>query len=277
MDLWMHEDGSCYPTYPQLIEASRLSRPTVNKHIDLAEEEGWILRLTKAAKRNRWRHNAYQATIPIDAVKKFNYVEPKNVSTQLKYLHDAVKKLNSNPSREPLYSFFPAIIGGKEILLPISAKNYNSDNPNQFAENKPPPHGEKNDSKTQQSLTPPPSDQNLPPNPKKSLAIKEQRICIEYLNQKTGKNFPTDKSDPLLIKIFNSGRTVEHVKKAIDNAVEAHSNGKLDAQYLSPNGLFNPKYFEHWLNAKAKTKKRMNPKAGIMLPKSQEEIMNAIK
>ena len=53
MDLWMDKYGSCCSSYTQLENASNLSRPTVNKHIDLAVEEGWMLRQKKAAKNGR--------------------------------------------------------------------------------------------------------------------------------------------------------------------------------------------------------------------------------
>jgi len=72
---------------------------------------------------------------------------------------------------------------------------------------------------------------------------------IDYLNQKTGKNF-SSKTKPTIEAIkarLSEGWTVEDFKKAIDNQV-AEWTGTEYAKYLTPDTLFRPSKFEKYVN-----------------------------
>ena len=74
---------------------------------------------------------------------------------------------------------------------------------------------------------------------------------VEYLNQKTGKNFKatTDKTKRLIKARFNEGFEVADFKRVVDNQTQAWLNSSKWSKYLRPETLFGPK-FESYLNAR---------------------------
>ena len=68
LSLYMDErGGSCYPTIDTLVKDSSLARGTVIKHLNLAEEAGFILRRRHGFKGQEWANNEYAAAYPAHA------------------------------------------------------------------------------------------------------------------------------------------------------------------------------------------------------------------
>ena len=89
---------------------------------------------------------------------------------------------------------------------------------------------------------------------------ERRREIIEYLNEKTGKNFKANsQSNIKLVEArLKEGHTVEDFKKVIDNKVAEWKDTDQD-QYLRPETLFAPSHFESYLNQrKVKAKPKGN-------------------
>lgn len=56
--------GGCYPTQEQLAEASGLTDRAVRKHLELAEQKGWLRRDEHGFRGQRWRNTEYWALWP---------------------------------------------------------------------------------------------------------------------------------------------------------------------------------------------------------------------
>lgn len=65
LSTYMNEHGnSCFPTIDQLTADTSMSRPTVIKHIALAEQAGFIKKRVHGFKGRNWSNNEYIATYP---------------------------------------------------------------------------------------------------------------------------------------------------------------------------------------------------------------------
>lgn len=62
--------GSCFPSIKTLIQATSLSRPTVVKYLQKAEEDGWIKRSVHGFSGQGWKRNEYTASIPAKVLLK---------------------------------------------------------------------------------------------------------------------------------------------------------------------------------------------------------------
>lgn len=100
---WQPEAERAWPSVDRLVEMTGLSRPTVVKHLNGADEAGWIDRTRNVGEGRGWRRNEYRATIPKavkelnrptgDAVKRVNRPDARGSKDERT---DAVKQLNSN-------------------------------------------------------------------------------------------------------------------------------------------------------------------------------------
>lgn len=79
---------------------------------------------------------------------------------------------------------------------------------------------------------------------------------IDYLNEKTGKNYKSkSRNNQKLIKArWNEGYTVDDFKKVIDNKVADWKDDSKMNKYLQPSTLFRASKFEGYLNEKPKQK-----------------------
>ena len=107
------------------------------------------------------------------------------------------------------------------------------------------------------------------PEPKEEIPYKE---IMEYLNEKTGKNFSTkaDTAHADNIKArFNQGYKADDFIKVIDNKTAEWMGTDME-RHLVPGTLFAKKHFDNYLN-QAPTKKT---KKGQAFTKSQEADIN---
>lgn len=79
---------------------------------------------------------------------------------------------------------------------------------------------------------------------------------IDYLNQKTGKQFRknTSSTQRIIKARFKEGFTLEDFKKVIDTKTDEWINDKKMSEYLRPQTLFGADKFEGYLNQKSKAK-----------------------
>ena len=86
-----------------------------------------------------------------------------------------------------------------------------------------------------------------------SVPYKE---VIEYLNEKTGKNFKhtSDANRRVIRARFNEGNTLEDFKRVIDNKAVDWLNDYKMKKYLRPVTLFNASKFEGYLNENKSSK-----------------------
>lgn len=56
--------GSCYPSTAQLVELTGLDKKTILKHLDLAEQAGWITVSQHGFRGQKWKRNEYVARWP---------------------------------------------------------------------------------------------------------------------------------------------------------------------------------------------------------------------
>ncbi|MGZ2455474.1 helix-turn-helix domain-containing protein [Rhizobium anhuiense] len=56
--------GSCYPPVSELVELTGLDKKTVLKHLDIAEEKGWIEVSQHGFRGQKWKRNEYAARWP---------------------------------------------------------------------------------------------------------------------------------------------------------------------------------------------------------------------
>lgn len=108
---------------------------------------------------------------------------------------------------------------------------------------------------------------NNPDEPKKPVIVndnvtvndKEINIIIDYLNDKSGKNFKsnTDKTISKLIARFKEGFTIDQFKKVIDIKTTEWLNTDFE-KFLRPETLFGNK-FEGYLNQQS-----INPKSKMV-------------
>jgi len=62
---YMDKDGKdCYPSQEQLAKETGLSKKTVSKHLQIAQQEGWIKIIPHKGKGQAWKNNIYLPTIP---------------------------------------------------------------------------------------------------------------------------------------------------------------------------------------------------------------------
>ncbi len=114
------------------------------------------------------------------------------------------------------------------------------------------------ENKTPPKTPPKPISPNLTkPNQKDILSGKPDLVApIEYLNQKTKKNFdPKNKGNQDLIRArYAEGRTIEQLKQVIDKKVKDWLTDEKMNRYLRPSTLFNRTNFENYLNEAFKPK-----------------------
>lgn len=89
-----------------------------------------------------------------------------------------------------------------------------------------------------------------------------RREIINYLNEKTGKNFKynSNATNNFIDARLNDGYTVEDFKEVIDNKVYEWKETEQE-QYLRPETLFRPSHFESYLN-QGKVKKKKTKSSG---------------
>ncbi len=63
LSVFMDRHGRCFPSVARLVEAARLSKPTVVKYLKRARAEGWI-RVTRRRRGQGWAHHHYQTLLP---------------------------------------------------------------------------------------------------------------------------------------------------------------------------------------------------------------------
>lgn len=90
----------------------------------------------------------------------------------------------------------------------------------------------------------------------KDIYINIYIDIVEYLNEKTGKNYKhnSDKTRRFIDARLNEGFTLEDFKKVIDNKCRSWLNDERMNQYLRPETLFGTK-FESYLNETTVSKK----------------------
>lgn len=94
--------------------------------------------------------------------------------------------------------------------------------------------------------------------------LDDVSFVIDYLNQKTGKNF---KANASATKKFISGRmreghTLEDFKRVIDVKYKQWVNDPHFKNYLRPSTLFNPTNFENYLNENEEPKQQQSIRSG---------------
>jgi hypothetical protein len=55
---------SCFPSVPEISDASGLGERTISKHIKIAQKSGWLMVSTRRKAGQKWDHNYYEATWP---------------------------------------------------------------------------------------------------------------------------------------------------------------------------------------------------------------------
>ena len=87
------------------------------------------------------------------------------------------------------------------------------------------------------------------PKPKKDFSENTKKVqrVIDYLNEKTGKNYKAKSYVKIIIARFNDGFTEKDFFKVIDNKVSDWGNNEKMAPYLRPQTLFGNK-FDSYLN-----------------------------
>jgi uncharacterized phage protein (TIGR02220 family) len=87
------------------------------------------------------------------------------------------------------------------------------------------------------------------------------KSVINYLNQKTGKDFKLSTINKKYISArLKEGFTEQEFKMVIDNKTQEWLNDTKMNQYLCPITLFRPENFERYLNTKSTVKKETNNK-----------------
>lgn len=102
---------------------------------------------------------------------------------------------------------------------------------------------------------------------------------IEYLNQKTGKEFrhSTKTTAKLIEARLNDGYTVENFKTVIDKKCAEWMDTEQE-QYLRPETLFKPAHFESYLNQKpVKAKRRSTLSKAMMHDYDMDELARRAK
>lgn len=56
--------GSCYPPISELVDLTGLDKKTVLKHLEIAEESGWIVVTQHGFRGQKWKRNEYVARWP---------------------------------------------------------------------------------------------------------------------------------------------------------------------------------------------------------------------
>ncbi|MBD3616659.1 MAG: helix-turn-helix domain-containing protein [Gracilimonas sp.] len=69
--------GSCFPSIKKLSECTSLSKPSVIKYLNQAEEDGWIEKSVHGFSGQGWKRHEYTASIPEKVVKEINHVGGK--------------------------------------------------------------------------------------------------------------------------------------------------------------------------------------------------------
>ena len=84
---------------------------------------------------------------------------------------------------------------------------------------------------------------------------KESIEILDYLNQKTGKNFNVKNQNNLknIRARIKDGHTIEQLKSVIDKKCDEWLNDKKMNEFLNPETLFRPSHFEKYLFAGAKS------------------------
>lgn len=71
------QGGSCFPSTRTLATETALSRKTVEKHLRLAEDGGWIERKPRSGSGQGWRRMEYSATVPEKVGNDVTHVSPE--------------------------------------------------------------------------------------------------------------------------------------------------------------------------------------------------------
>lgn len=114
---------------------------------------------------------------------------------------------------------------------------------------------------------------NTPSSLKVKVKVKDKvkdihivKEVIEYLNQKTGKEYKTtsDNNQSLIIARFNEGYTADELKRIVDNMCELWLGDEKMERFLRPQTLFQHSKVEGYLNAdKGMAKKIKDIKDGV--------------
>lgn len=99
LSVYMDADGLCWPNVDELIGATGLSKPTVTKHAQLAEEAGWIT-TAHVGTGQGWRSKSYHARLPenvvnlvADVVKEVDHLSGERGKADTS---NVVKEVNTN-------------------------------------------------------------------------------------------------------------------------------------------------------------------------------------
>ena len=61
---WMDKNLYCHPSMRTIAETYGCSTNTVNKHINIAKQEGWLNVQSKTGAKQGWRRNDYLGFVP---------------------------------------------------------------------------------------------------------------------------------------------------------------------------------------------------------------------
>ncbi len=76
LSIYMDADGgSCFPSTRALVESTGLSERSVCTHLELAAKDGWIEKVSREMKGQRWRHHQYDPLFPSKVLKEVQHLE----------------------------------------------------------------------------------------------------------------------------------------------------------------------------------------------------------
>ena len=67
LSLWCNGDERrCWPSQQTLARQTGLSLRAVKRHLQIADDEGWLFRSQRRKKGKAWKYTVYELTLPVD-------------------------------------------------------------------------------------------------------------------------------------------------------------------------------------------------------------------